>query len=172
MPPESSWTRCRSGRDEHRAEPVLDDPVHREKVERPDLDAQDLLGGKRLLEPFVGVTGTARQQKRDRLVAKPAEGELQRGHRRAVEPLRVVDRHEQRPLGRKGTKRVQQARADRPPVGAPSPRALEQERRLERAPLGRRQLADDVPERRAQEVGEARERELGLALSGSGAQHA
>ena len=103
----------------------------------------------------------------DLSVAKPAGGEHQRVGGRAVQPLGVVDRDHQRPLCGEPAEDRGRPRGDGPRVDYGVVGLGPQEREIEGAALGRRQVGDRVVEV-AQEVGETAERQTGLGLRGSG----
>ena len=114
--------------------------VHRRDGERPQLEVGPPIFGQRGLERVrpPGVRPDRAEDADPRVGATP-ERERERVHRRRVEPLRVVDRDEDRldaselVQGRRGPRR-QRAAID-PAVG----RVLPQERCRQRAPLRRRQ---------------------------------
>jgi hypothetical protein len=76
-------------------EPSMEEGIKRDEVERSDRHTQDAVGSKRLLQPRFGVE-PARDQQRDRLLVQAPGGIFQGRRGRAVKPLGVVDRHEER----------------------------------------------------------------------------
>jgi hypothetical protein len=104
---------------------------------------------------------TRREDERDRLGEHPAGDERDDLGRRAVEPLRVVDQTDQRPLLGGIAQQAQHREADREPIRRfPRPHA---ERRGQRVALRRRQVLQPIQQRRA-ELMQPRERELHLGL--------
>ena len=101
----------------------------------------------------------------DRPLPDPAQREGERARRRAVEPLHVIQREDQRRgLGEQRRHRG----ADRAAVRRRSARALAQQRDVERVALGLGQLgAGD----RREQVRERRERELGFGLDRPAGEH-
>ena len=97
----------------------------------------------------------------DRLRAQPARHERERLRRRRVEPLRVVDDADQRPLLRRVGQQAQDRQPDEEPVRRVA--VAQAERRAERIALRAGQALEPVHERRAQLL-QPGERELHLRL--------
>ena len=144
------------------------------------------LGGQhaaraRLVEPFepqrveaevAGLDALAvaqPEQQHHALGVEPPGGEQQRLARRLVEPLQVVgDRQHGLALGRR-REQAQHRGGDREAIG--DRRRLERQRAAQRLRLDRRDLAAQVEQRR-QQLGERRERQLGLRLDPARPQNA
>ena len=109
-----------------------------------------------------------RDQDAHGLAAQPPRGEAERLQRRAVDPLRVVDRDEQRRVGRGGG---QQAEDGGERGEAVDRLVAHRQRAAQRGGLRRRQVLDQR-QHRMQQLVQARERQLGLVLGAGGAQHA
>ena len=112
-----------------------------------------------------------RDQPADRVVAEPANGELQRANGRDVEPLDVVERHEDGTTGRRLPQDGQRRRVHRARIGRRPRRRRTQQRDLECGPLRigeeREQVAHSL-----QQIGETREGKRRLGLGGADRQHA
>ena len=109
-----------------------------------------------------------RDQDRDRIGHQPAEREQQRLGARAVEPVGVVDEHRDRAVLGVGGEQAERGRADREPLlGRAWP---QRQRALERDRLRLRDLVEHH-QRRAQQLEQRRERDLGLGLDPARAQH-
>ena len=110
-----------------------------------------------------------RQQGGDRLIVEAGERVAKRRKRRSVQPLDVVDREAERAVAGEQPQRSEERGRHGAVVGVDL-RLAEQQRGLERPPLDRRQLGQDVAGGVAEEVGQPREREAGLGLRGPGGQ--
>ena len=115
------------------------------------------------------LAGAHREQRRDRVGEQPADGEQDRGQRRLVDPVGVVDRHQQRLLLRVGRQQAERRRADQEAVALDAGR--EPERAAQRGGLRRRDVGEPV-ERRPQQREQAGERDLRLGLHAARPQHA
>ena len=130
-------------------EPLRQQATRRVEIERADLDA---LASEHALErrPAAGPPG---QEERDPLLGEPRPGEGQRLGGGRVEPLQVVDRHQQR--ARQPAQLVEHPERDRLALRRPVGRRRSQQRHLEGGPLRPRQAGElDAVE----EVDQARER--------------
>jgi hypothetical protein len=88
---------------------------------------------------------------------EPWQSEPKHLEARGIEPLDVVDRNEQRPLLRQHAERAERRRSDRPSAdGAPG--LAEQQRRLERAALHRREMRQHLGGRLPEQVVQPGER--------------
>ena len=156
-----------------RPEPAADQVVQRRHRERSDDDPLTTVVRQRTREPErqVGVSFDPPRHEQREPGRQPPRREREGLLRRRVEPLDVVDRQQH---GAPRRERVQDG--DQRGRGRSRVRRLvrlsEQERRFERAPLQRRQLALRLLERGADEVGDRRVRELRLALRRARLQHA
>ena len=120
----------------------------------------------RLEHAHVALAGA--EQEHDALGVEPARHELQRVGRPGVEPVRVVDEAQHRPLlGELGQQR-QAGGVDEEALLAPAVR--EPERGPQRGGLRRGQAIDEA-QRGAQQLLQRRERQLGLRLHPARAQH-
>ena len=105
---------------------------------------------------------------RDAFGAEPAAGEQERLQRRLVEPLRVVDRNQDRLLLGRHREQAEQAGRDREPVVRR--RRPERERPPQRARLHLRDVVEAV-EQGCDQLGQAGERDVGLGLDPPRPQH-
>jgi hypothetical protein len=110
------------------------------------------------------------QQPPDPCVVEPREREPERGERRVVEPLDVVDADADGALGRERPQGSEPGRGDRPLVD-PRVGLAEQQGGLERASLHGRERRYDLLGRAVEEVGEPRVREARLRLGGPAGEH-
>ena len=149
---------------EHGREARVHDGIQGNEVQRSDRHAQDAVGSKCPLRPGFAFV-TPREQQGDRLLAQTTCRVLERRRGRAVEPLDVVDRNEQRRSPRQRAEDAQQAGGNGPAVGSPTTAVLEEKRDFQRPPLRRRQLAQGSRQLFPEQVGKARERELCFALA-------
>jgi len=120
------------------AQPVAlrEEAAHRSQAERADFE----LIQARPLHEVGRVTGAPREQEGDGLVSEPARGKCERGGRRRIEPLHVVDGGEKRPASGQRTQGVEQSHGDRLRLGV-FPRGLgAQERNVEGVALRRRRF--------------------------------
>ena len=149
------------------AEPSHEQLVDPAEAEGPDADPQDPLVAEHPLElQRRGPSGfePTRGQDQDGLVPEPAQGEPQSCRRRGVNPLQVVDGHEEWGAGGDQAEHRQRRDADRPLVDRPSPgvTVAPQERDLQDAPLRFRQRRQGVVDHQVEKVTERREGEPGL----------
>ncbi len=138
--------------------------MDRADAERADPNALYPVRIERVLDrgrfPLAEPAGPDEQQAR---LGQPAECKPERGRRRRVEPLEVVDRDDQLLLGEQ-----LQGAADRDPEGPRIDRTAgwirDEQGNLERAPLRRRQLRENVVEDPVEEVAQPGEGERALRL--------
>ena len=120
------------------SEVLVDHAVQRAHLERPDVHVAEAIGAERapqLDDERALERSPAREQQSDRLAAQASRAVRERGGRRGVEPLRVVDGDEQRRLGRERPQGVERGDADRTPVWRRPLGVLQHQRERERAPL-------------------------------------
>ena len=141
--------------------------MERRNRERAEQERLDRLGGKRAREAERCLSAPS-----DRRVAttpdsrrQPADGELERAQRRAVEPLHVVDGHDDRALGGKGLEEAEEAHGRRPRVRLPVGLGAQQ-RDVEGASLRRGQVVLQLGVRLCDEIGQRRVGERRLRLGG------
>ena len=159
---------------ERRSELPLHHPSECERVERADVDAREPLSNGRpqqLIQKRALGARASRQEKADRLGPKTSHGVREAGRRRVVEPLRVVDRDQHRPLLGKQPEGAQQrdaedARLDRRPL-----LVADGERARQRLPLHGRKWGQRHVEHRVEEVANAGERQRRLTLHRLRLQH-
>ena len=118
-----------------------------------------------------GMVAADRQQERDRHIVEARERVTECRERRRVQPLDVVDREAEGTVGREQPQRSEERGGHCAVVGVDG-RLAEQQRGLERTPLDRRQLRQDVVGSGAEQVGEPCERKPGLGLRGARGQEA
>ena len=116
-------------------------------------------------EPF-GRIAPHRQENGERPLAETGESEAERGGRSRVEPLEVVDRKADRGFGDEHVERRAERRRHGALVGHRIGLA-QQQRGLERSPLDRGQLRQDIVDDPAEQVGQPRVRQPGLGLGGA-----
>ncbi len=146
------------------------DPLAHALVERAPDDGVQQRAGVVVAQPFddqlrqpgqlLGRRAGGEDQ-RDRLGQQAARDERERLQRRAVEPLRVVDTHNQRPLARHLGEQAEDRQPDQEAILGRTGR--QPERDFERIALRRGQVLAAVEQRRAQLV-QPRERELHLGV--------
>ena len=90
----------------------------------------------------------------DRLGSEPTRHELEHELRRWIQPLHVVHRHQDGPLLGQAAKDGQTRRRDRALIRRWPLVLREQERRLERAPLHRREHRENVVQHRLEQIGQ------------------
>ena len=162
---------------EHRAsertgEPAADDVMQRRERERTEDYAHEPVLRQGVVEverSLILALGALRQQ-HPQLSGKPACRELERALRRGIHPLHVVDRYEHRSLAGELAEHTDQRRGRRARVSWLDRRDAQQRGR-ERTLLGRGQRGSRLVERRADDVGEHRVGEPGLALRRASPQH-
>ena len=110
----------------------------------------------------------AGSQDEDRLLGQPPQREAQHRRRGGIDPLQVVDGHDQRPAERQRAQRRERRHPDRPLVHeCPPPRTpAAQERALEGEPLRSGQARRDLVEVAVQEVAERGEGQARLGACG------
>jgi hypothetical protein len=147
--------------------------LERGEAERPDGLAHDREARRRAVESQRRRLGCPqRQEEGHRVAAEPAERERERGGRRRVEPLGVVDGEHHRSLLGKHAQRAEERRRDGACVGRLSPRRAPEERHRERVALWPRERRQQLVEGVAEEIGDRREGERHLGLRGTRDQHA
>ncbi len=126
--------------------------VDRADTEAADLDRPTPLLGHGAAKPL-RLAAPDGDKGGERLVVQAGEGEAKRRERGAVQPLHVVDRHAEWAGGSEKPHRSQKRRRHDTFVGRQLRLAQEQSG-LERPPLHRRQLGDDLAGRWAEQVGQ------------------
>jgi hypothetical protein len=164
LDPEQHETRERA------AEPREEEPVERcqgERAERASLEPR--CGHRRLqAERVERCAGAAHRSQHAHACPLQTTGrEHQRSGRALVEPLRVVDRDEQRLLGRERTQEGDGRDRERPLVGELLARLGAKKRDLDRAALRVGQPPEKLRRDASEDVPEAAERELRLVPRGS-----
>ena len=106
-----------------------------------------------------------REQEAHGPVAEAAGRERQCVGRGRIEPLDVVDRHEQRRAVGEATQDVEESEGDRPLSGRRPLGLRAQQRDLERSPLGSRNVGDGGGIDAVEQVGQRGEGELGLGVA-------
>ena len=151
-------------------EPLAQQPPQPAEVQRPDLERAPAVAAQ---GPFDGrdVQGPAREQDHHPCVLEPASGHEQRLDRRRVEPLDVVDGHQQRALGGQQPQHTDERQRDLVRVGRRPVGLGPQERHLERPALGLGQRGELRRGDAVEQVDERREGELGVGARGPGLQH-
>ena len=114
--------------------------------------------------------GADRDENSDAARAETAGCEVESEERRGVEPLEVVDRHDDRPVGGQPIEDAEHGRSDRSLVGRLGIRSTK-ERDLERPSLRRREPLEDAVSREADQIREPGERERRLGLRRARRQH-
>jgi hypothetical protein len=145
----------------------LDDGILTERTEVETLQARPLDRA----DQGRGAVRSLGEQKEDRLVAKTTHGERERLRGGAIEPGRLVHGDEEAAARRQRAQRAQQGDRDRVRARRRAARLVPQERHLEGAKLGRRQAGQLPDVQLVEQVGQRRERQLRLALAGSGREH-
>ena len=156
-------------------EPQTHEVLQRAHAERPERDVGE---GARLecvreAERFSLVVSSAqRREDADRRLARAPCREGEHARRRGVEPLDVVDGHEQRAFGREDAERRDEGARQRKPVRISLRIGRDPEYGGERTTLRLRQHVRDVLERRIEEVRDRSERDRHLGLGAPRDQHA
>ncbi len=128
------------------------------------LDRQPLQPRHRHLRTVLARRGDHRHA----LLMQPPPGEQERVQRRLVQPLRVVDDHQHGPVLGRPREQREKPRGHREPVGRGG--RPERQRTLERRGLHGRDLVE-VREQRHHELGQPRERDVGLRLHPAHPEH-
>ena len=147
--------------------------VQRDEAEWPELDPRQPFRRKRPFELELlsrAVHRPATREESHGLRAQAASGERDHLMRGGVEPLQVVDGDQHRPVAGDQAQRTQECCGDGALVGLLAA-GSQQQRDLQRTPLGLRKLRQYVIEQRLEQVAEPREGELGLDLDGPGGEH-
>ena len=113
-----------------------------------------------------------RREQADGSRVEAARGEREHECGGPVQPLQVVDRDDDRAVDRQHAQRAEKGRGHRPLVGWCAAGVRQEQRDLERTPLRRRQRREDLVERVAEKVAQARERELHLGATRAGGEDA
>ena len=147
-------------------EVLADDRVQRREVDRSDLDRVNPL--RRQAASDVGSDSAfgrpaTREQEADVLVSKSSRRVSERGGRRGVEPLSVVDCDQQLLLGAHNPQDVQHRNSHGMRIRRGAVLVVENECARERAPLCRNKGGERVREDGIEKIAEPRERQLGLA---------
>ena len=164
--------RASIGRASATGEPAADDVMQRRERERTEDYAHEPVLRQGVIEverSLILALGALRQQ-HPQPSGKPARRELERALGRGIHPLHVVDRHEHRSLAGELAEHADQRRGRRARVSW-LVRCDAQQRGRERTLLGRGQRGSRLVERRADDVGEHRVGEPGLALRRPSPQH-
>ncbi len=155
------------------AEPAADELVEPRGAEGSDRETFDPVAERQGELVRLGVL--ARQsyggQNADRLLVQAPAGEREHAGGGLVEPLDVVDGDEHRAGGREDAKAAEEGGRDRPVVRWGPARLRQQQRNLERLPLGRWQLRERRSGHLAEQISEPGEPELRLGLSRAGREH-
>ena len=154
-------------------EPLAHEVVQRPQRERADHQHRQPLLRERAPQPERGIVCFVCSDRREhpRRSFEPAGCELEHAARRAVEPLRVVDRDDDRPVGRERCEHAGECRRDESCLGR-LVRRLAQQRRGERALLHGWQGAARLVEALADEVRQRGVRKARLRLRRARTQHA
>ena len=161
------------GARQRRSEPTVDEVVELGQRERPRHDALDAALRKRPREPERQLLAACRSASQEQAEPsrQPAGRERERSLGGRVEPLHVVDSDEHRAALRERREHPDEARRDRPRVGA-LVRLAPQQRRRQRPLLHGRQRIAQALEHVADEIGKRGEGEPSLALGRPRPQHA
>ena len=146
---------------ERDAELVSQHRVEGTHAQRADLDPVHPVGQQttgRLGAPLRARRARSHEQ-RDVLTSQAPDRELQKRAGWGVQPLQVVDRHEQRLLGRQQTQRAEEGRGQRPGIHLGRPRVLAQQGHGESRALRDRQRPRDRVEGSVQEIAERGEQQ-------------
>ena len=164
FPPAASCTR-----DEYRPRQVERQPAPQEPVDRPDRERRDRKPpepgeGAVELERRLDRAPAHRRQHTHRLGLQPPEHEAEDLRRACIDPLRVVDRDEQRPILDEDPHDGQQRRGEQPclrrrPVGL-----ADQERDLQRTALDRHESRQRLVQHRREQVADGREGRAQLGM--------
>ena len=117
-------------------------------------------------------TEPARQQREHPLATQPPYRERQGPGRVGVEPLQVIHRHDHASPGGEVAQRPEHRHRDRSLVRHLPVRVRHEQRDLQRAPLGRRQIRDRVLELGLEQISECGVRQRSLGLGGTRLEHA
>ena len=142
--------------------------MRRAEAQAGDIDRSQPVLGHGAAKPRRQVAAD-RQQGCDRLIVEAGKDVAKRRARRRVQPLDVVDREAEGTVAGEQSQCSEEGGGDRAVIGVDL-RLPEQQRGLERPPLDRRQLGQDVVGGVAEKVGQPRERERGLGLRRSSRQ--
>ena len=125
----------RSRQDE--SESVANDRLQRTDAQGPDGQALDCRGPEGMLEgPGANLGCAPRHEQAQALPLEASQCERDRGRRRRVHPLVVVDRHEQRSIARQQGQQRDDRDAERPRVDLGAGIVSHEEGRLEGPPPG------------------------------------
>ncbi len=166
LPPEVSQSLSNVGRGNVASRRVAEQLVRRPDAQASDLDRREPRLGQGATQPGRRLAAH-REQGDDADVVETRYCKPSRHERCGVEPLEVVDRQADRCLGSEQSERREEGRSNGPLVDA-RVRLAEQQRRLERAALDRRQLRKDDVGHAAEKIGEPGIGEPRLGLGGSG----
>ena len=157
FPPTASCTRTSTGRGR-----LSDSRPHRSRWIAPT--ESGVTGSRRNsgegaveLERRLDRPPAHRRQDTDRLGLQPPEHEAEDLRRARIDPLRVVDRDEQRPLLDEDPDDREQRRCEQPRLRRRPVRLADQERDLERTPLDRHELRQRLVQHRREQVADGRE---------------
>jgi hypothetical protein len=107
----------------------------------------------------------------DRLVRQTPEDERQHPGRRAVEPLHVIDRDDDRPACREAAQDVSRGKGDGPGIGRAAGVLAPQRRAVERSAQGTREVVECCLRTVCQEIAKGRVRHPGFRLRGPRHEH-
>ena len=112
------------------------------------------------------------EEKGHGLIAQPARGKGQRGHRQRIEPRQVVDSHHQWLVGGQPAQDVQERQGDGVRAGSRASQRLgAQQRHLERRPLRRGQAGQGLGPDPVAQIDQTGEGHPGLRPGRTGGQH-
>ena len=146
---------------ERRLEPALEELAERADAQPVDVDRHEPLG-QAPSQPRRRLAA-CREQNGERLLVEACEDEPESGGRRGVEPLEIVDGEAELPVADEEIERGAERRGHGALVRR-SPLLAQEQGGLERPPLDRRQLGEDVVDDAPEEVAQAGVREPGLGL--------
>ena len=143
------------------AEALAEQTVRRPHAQRAERQPRQTLLRKRTLEPErnrLRAVAAARDENRGRRRRKPPKRKPEHGRRRRIEPLRIIDRHEQG-LASFLSEQLEHCERDRPLVRSRSLGVVQQQRCRKRPALRRRQRRQPLRQHGPQQVGKRSERE-------------
>ena len=152
-------------------EALVHEPLERADTNRPHgQHLHRVLGQCQLELGAVDPLADASREHQDDRLLEPPKGERDRVHRRAIEPLDIVDRDDERAGRSEDLEAVPYSYSERTRICRVG-RVAEKESCLERLASGRRERGDDLTERALEEVAEPGEGEVTLRLRRSRREH-
>ena len=145
-------------------DPGSKETVHRAEAERADVEPTDPILDERSRD---GLARPARGEHPDPFVPDPPPREGKDERRRGVEPLEIVNREDERALGRQETQGAEGRDRDGALVGRCSVGTLEEQRDPQGIGLRRGKLLEQFLEHGVEQIAEAREREPRFGLGRS-----